>query len=150
MSKAKRARAVSNQSGKSTKSRGKRKVEKIAAPIVEAKGKRTAKAHGAGPLTKEEASSKLLEKIRQRKSQGQESAGAKNTFGQPVRRRGRRPKGMEDYQPYREDQEDGLAADDPVEQIQYDTGIQIAAGGEDASFRLERDEDFDEELNFDW
>lgn len=93
---------------------------------------------------KKDISQKLLESIEKRKAN---SFGAP-AFGQPVRRRGRRPKNVE-YTPSNQEDEN-FSYDSDAENLSYDTGIQVKGGGEDGGFSPDRLEDFDEELNFDW
>lgn len=73
-----------------------------------------------------------------------------NPFGQSLGgRRGRRPKSMEGYTPV--NQEEPYYGEQSNEGLEYDTGISVNKGkGEDGLVQLERFEEFDEELNFDW
>lgn len=107
--------------------------------------------------SKKKLSEKLLATIEKRKAEQAKKAPA---FSKPRGRRGRRPKNMVDYQPYSEDQqqEDPYAYPAENENLEYDTGIRVSgySGGggatmkEDGSISMDRVEDFDEELNFDW
>ncbi len=67
--------------------------------------------------------------------------------GRPPGRRGRRPKNM-DYQPSNNEEESYVLEND-YETLEYDTGIRVKSGKDDV-MSLDRVEDFDEELNFDW
>lgn len=67
--------------------------------------------------------------------------------GRPPGRRGRRPKNVE-YTPSNSEEESYVLEND-YETLEYDTGINIK-GGKDDMMSLDRVEDFDEELNFDW
>ena len=90
-------------------------------------------------------SQKLLETIEKRRAQGK----ASSLFSRPPGRRGRRPKGSVEYTP--EHQEEELfVADADQESLEYDTGIRVKQYREDSAFSLDRFEEFDEELNFDW
>lgn len=108
--------------------------------------------------TQEEAKKKLSEKllatIEKRKA---EQAAKAPAFSKPRGRRGRRPKNMVDYQPYSEEQQDDpYAYPSENENLEYDTGIRMGSGTatlgtrDDGGLSLDRVEDFDEELNFDW
>lgn len=90
-------------------------------------------------------SQKLLETIeKRRKAQGKAPI-----FVRPPGRRGRRPKGAVEYTPENQEEE-VLVTDSDKEGLEYDTGIRVKQPREDGSFSLDRFEDFDEELNFDW
>lgn len=115
-----------------------------------------AKAAVAIDESKKKLSEKLLATIEKRKA---EQASAKPAFSKPRGRRGRRPKNLLEYQPYSEDQQDDPYSDNNEnENIEYDTGIRVTSTAsfsatylrEDGSVVMDRVEDFDEELNFDW
>lgn len=100
--------------------------------------KPAAKKGGVKPI-----SPKLLEAIERRRRAAEEN----EEMPKPVGRRGRRPKaGFTDYQP----DEEGFNAEPEVsESLEYDVGIKVARK-EDEFGALDRSEDFEEELNFDW
>ncbi|NBW98648.1 hypothetical protein EBR03_03665 [bacterium] len=116
-------------------------VQVMATPVVSAEE------------SKKKISEKLLATIEKRKAEQ-----AKNpAFSKPRGRRGRRPKNMVDYQPYSEEQQDDpYAYPSENENLEYDTGIRVSSPSSSGVFRedggvsLDRVEDFDEELNFDW
>lgn len=86
---------------------------------------------------------RLLEALERRRRASEE-----NDSGpvKPAGRRGRRPKaGYTEYQP----DEEGVSAEPETESLEYDTGIKVARK-EDEFGALDRSEDFEEELNFDW
>lgn len=96
-------------------------------------------------------SQKLVDTIEKRK-QAKESSGqpqGSKFFVKPPGRRGRRPKNLVDYQPENRE-EDSYVVESERENIEYDTGIRITERKEESGFGLDRFEDFDEELNFDW
>ena len=143
---------------KVSKSSQKTKAKKAAAkPVTTQVVKATAKKSLAVPVaeevmkpapnsaeTKKQVSQKLLETIEKRKQMK-----AQNGFGKPPGRRGRRPKDMSEYTPENREEEAYVLESD-YEGIEYDTGIRLKGGGEDRGFGVERFEEFDEELNFDW
>lgn len=103
--------------------------------------------------SKKKLSEKLLATIEKRKAE----QGKAPAFSKPRGRRGRRPKNLVDYQPYSEEQQDDpYSYPSENENLEYDTGIRVSSPSSGASFRddgsitLDRVEDFDEELNFDW
>ncbi len=101
--------------------------------------------------TEKKVSQKLLETIeRRRNSQAANAKGGSMFGGRPPGRRGRRPKAAAaDYTPEHQGEETYVMESD-YEGIEYDTGIRVKQGGEDKGFNLDRFEEFDEELNFDW
>jgi len=103
--------------------------------------------------SKKKLSEKLLATIEKRKAEQAKGP----AFSKPRGRRGRRPKNLVDYQPYNEEQqEDPYSYPTENENLEYDTGIRVSSPSTGASFKedgsisLDRLEDFDEELNFDW
>lgn len=136
-----------------------KKVAKTTAKAAVAVNKVTAKAVAASKVaeeSKKKLSEKLLATIEKRKA---EQAAKKPAFSKPRGRRGRRPKNLLEYQPYSEDQQDDpYAENNENENLEYDTGIRVTSTSsfsgsylrEDGSVVMERVEDFDEELNFDW
>ena len=88
-------------------------------------------------------SQRLIETIEKRK---QAKAG---TPGRVPGRRGRRPKALAEYIP-NNNEEDNFSAENDFEGLEYDTGIRVKDGKDDAGFSMDRFDDFDEELNFDW
>lgn len=107
----------------------------------------------ASDESKKKLSEKLIATIEKRKAEQ-----AKNpAFSKPRGRRGRRPKNLVDYQPYSEEQQDDqYSYPNENENLEYDTGIRVGGSTSGASLRddggivLDRVDDFDEELNFDW
>ena len=95
------------------------------------------------PLEKKSVSQRLIETIEKRKL-----AKKDNAFGKIPGRRGRRPKNVE-YTP-NNNEEDSYVLESEHERLEYDTGIQLKEAGDDRAVKMERFEDFDEELNFDW
>lgn len=117
------------------------KPSKLAAPVQSVTKKPAVDANVAG---RKSVSQKLLETIARRK---QAKAGQKGFFTKPPGRRGRRPKNVE-YTPGSNEEETLVYETD--ERLEYDTGIRVAEKSEDSSLSMERFEEFDEELNFDW
>lgn len=97
------------------------------------------------PVEKKNVSQKLLETIERRKL---ERAKQGAFLAKRPGRRGRRPKNVE-YTPSNNEEEQ-FVYESEYERLEYDTGIRLKDHSEDASGGLERVEDFDEELNFDW
>lgn len=64
-------------------------------------------------------------------------------------RRGRRPKALAEYVP-NNNEEDSYNNESDYEGLEYDTGIRLKEGKDEAGFSMDRFDDFDEELNFDW
>ncbi len=156
------ARAVKSKVRRGVK-QAKAKTKKPIAKVVSTRKKekslspKTTKAASLNTTAQEESKKKLSEKllatIEKRKAE-QSKAPA---FSKPRGRRGRRPKNLVDYQPYSEEQQDDpYSYPSENENLEYDTGIRVASPSGGASFRddgsisLDRVEDFDEELNFDW
>lgn len=118
--------------------------------IENAKSEKNAKAKAkeiAAPEKK--VSSKLIETIERRKAEQQGRKGGNQMFGRPAGRRGRRPKAAAEYTPTNSDEEAYVLESD-YEGLEYDTGISVKSPKDDGAFNLERFEDFEEELNFDW
>ncbi len=86
---------------------------------------------------------KLLEMLEKR------TAARKAQLVKVPGRRGRKPKNPVDYNPDQPN-EDYYAVENEYESIEYDTGIRVSSHKEDAGFTVDRPDDFDEELNFDW
>ncbi len=124
---------------------------KVAAPV-----KTTAKvakpiATPVDTAAKKTVSQKLLETIQRRNQQKAAVNGAngQKAFGaRPPGRRGRRPKNVE-YTPG-QNEEESYVYEAENENLTYDTGIRVSEKKDDAGVSLDRFEDFDEELNFDW
>jgi len=102
---------------------------------------------------KKKLSEQLMATIAKRKAEQAQKPG----FSKPRGRRGRKPKNLVDYQPYSEEQQDDqYMYPNENENLEYDTGIRVggSTGGmslrDDGTMVLDRVEDFDEELNFDW
>lgn len=130
-----------------------KKAVKALAPKVSKPEKTTQPKASVSEESKKKLSEKLLATIEKRKAEQAKSP----AFSKPRGRRGRRPKNMVDYQPYSEDQQDDqYSFPNENENLEYDTGIRVGGQSSGASFRddgsivLDRVEDFDEELNFDW
>jgi|694.fasta_scaffold106388_3 hypothetical protein len=133
-------------------------VKKVAAKAVtkpEVKLAKKAVTESSAPeAAKKKLSEKLLATIEKRKAEQEKKPG----FSKPRGRRGRRPKNLTDYQPYSEEQQDDqYSYQSENENLEYDTGIRVASSGnsgfvmrDDGMVTLDRVEDFDEELNFDW
>ncbi len=136
----------------STQAPGARKGEKL---VDNNKLKTVAKADATAtevkaPNADKKVSQKLLETIERRK-RGQAAGNGKGAMfgGKPPGRRGRRPKAVSEYVPGN-NEEEAYVLEADHESIEYDTGIRVKEGGEDRGFSLDRFEDYDEELNFDW
>lgn len=112
------------------------------------------KKKAAVPVTQSEpakkVSQKLIETIEKRKQEQAKAGGNPNRFGKPAGRRGRRPKNVH-YTPQHTD-DDSYTGEGEFEGqgLEYDTGIRVASKGDDGGFGMDRFEEFDEELNFDW
>ena len=132
------AKAMAAGDKKTTKAtKGRKEVSQPAAAAAEA-------SVGA-PVKK--VSQKLIETIEKRR-QAQGKASGSQHFARPPGRRGRRPKGAVEYTPEHQE-EDVLLVDADAEGLEYDTGIRVKQPKEEG-FSLDRFEEFDEELNFDW
>ena len=70
-------------------------------------------------------------------------------FSRPQMRRGRRPKAMADYQPNNNEDENREEEVD-YKGLEYDTGIRVAKPKDENPFNMDRFDDNDEELNFDF
>jgi len=93
-------------------------------------------------------SPKLAEIIEKRKkAAGPQKGNA--LFAKPRGRRGRRPKGAAEYVPSNQEEESFVLESD-YETLEYDTGIRLKEARDDRGFNVDRFEEFDEELNFDW
>ena len=128
-------------------------VKTIAKGKVPAQGAAKSSALVKPPVKteKKELSQKLVDTIEKRK-QAKETSGqpqGSKFFVKPPGRRGRRPKNLVDYQPENRE-EDAYIIESERENIEYDTGIRVTERKEESGFGLDRFEDFDEELNFDW
>ena len=105
----------------------------------------------AGPLSsttggeKKNVSQMLLETIERRKREKAQKQGLPE---KRPGRRGRKPKNV-DYTPSN-NEEDQYVYEAEYERLEYDTGIRLKDHNEEAGNGLERIEEFDEELNFDW
>ncbi|MFM8270582.1 MAG: hypothetical protein ACKN9V_10380 [Pseudomonadota bacterium] len=159
------ARAVKSKVRKGVKV-AKASVKKAKAKLTEGKKAAKALAHKVSKPEKttqpkasvsEESKKKLSEKLLATIEKRKAEQGKSPAFSKPRGRRGRRPKNMADYQPYSEEQQDDpYSYPNENENLEYDTGIRVGGQNNGASFRddgsivLDRVEDFDEELNFDW
>lgn len=156
------ARSVKNTklagSGKKTAVKQVKKV--VAKKITAAPKKLVVKEVQAQPKNIKKNTDKIAAKAAEllaKKAENPVADGAKakpkNTMfgksaGRPPGRRGRRPKNM-DYQPSNNEEETSYVLESDYESLEYDTGIRLKDGKEDL-MSLDRVEDFDEELNFDW
>lgn len=134
---------------------------KTTTPVVKARAQAKVPAQGAAkspalakPPVKTEKkglSQKLVDTIEKRKQAKEINGQAQGSkfFVKPPGRRGRRPKNLVDYQPENRE-EDAYIVESERENIEYDTGIRVSERKEETGFGLDRFEDFDEELNFDW
>jgi hypothetical protein len=93
---------------------------------------------------KKVVSQKLLETLQNRRKNQ-----PGNNFGKPPGRRGRRPKAMAEYTPENQEEE-GYVLENDHEGIEYETGVRVKKTSEDRGYNLDRFEEYDEELNFDW
>jgi hypothetical protein len=110
-------------------------------------------AHAEKAAEPKKVSQKLIETIEKRKQQaaGAKPGGKAMFAGKPPGRRGRRPKNAVEYTPeHQEEGSDVFVAESDYEGLEYDTGIRVNKAKDDGAFSLDRFEDFDEELNFDW
>ena len=107
----------------------------VAAPVAEVKKPAipVAVAPGAKPAVGVEA----------------KKGGPNGMFSRPQMRRGRRPKAMADYKP-NSDEEESREEDVDYKGLEYDTGIRVAKPRDENPFSLDRYDDHDEELNFDF
>ncbi|MBM4303718.1 MAG: hypothetical protein FJ112_05265 [Deltaproteobacteria bacterium] len=165
------AKAVKSNGAKSAQKTKKRVVKnnkgvvsasakvKAVKGAVKAKSGRSAQRAAKSPVLvtsqpkpeKKELSQKLVDTIEKRK-QAKESDGkpqGSKFFVKPPGRRGRRPKNLVDYQPENRE-EDSYIVESERENIEYDTGIRVSERKDESGFGVDRFEDFDEELNFDW
>lgn len=101
----------------------------------------------ATPGCNKKVSEKLLKSIDRHKASQAKSASS--NFGKIPRRRGRRPKAAVEYVPGNQDEQSYVLESD-FEGLEYDTGIRVKESRDDHGTSLDRLEDFDEELNFDW
>lgn len=107
------------------------------------------------PASQKKVSANLIATIEKRKQEKEKAAAKGGGFGRPAGRRGRRPKRPIEYTPqHNEDGEGGeetaeFEAQSDYTGLEYDTGIRVEKAGGDDGFRLDRFDDFDEELNFD-
>ena len=165
---AKAVKSVGAKSALKTKKKVVKSNKKVVSTAAKAKAtKKVAKAKSAIPAQgaskaadlaavpakteKRELSQKLVDTIEKRK-QAKETSGqpqGSKFFVKPPGRRGRRPKNLVDYQPENRE-EDAYIVESERENIEYDTGIRVTERKEESGFGLDRFEDFDEELNFDW
>jgi hypothetical protein len=127
---------------------GKSKVLKLKDKLAAAAAAKAApQAAAAQPAQGEKkVSQKLIETIEKRKKA---QAAKSSMFAKPMGRRGRRPKAAVEYTPEHQEEEAYVLESD-YEGLEYDTGIRVKENGDDRSFGMDRFEEFDEELNFDW
>lgn len=109
---------------------------------VKGSAKADVASHQKAAAPQKKVSEKLLETIEKRRK-------AQAVFARPMGRRGRRPKNAVEYTPEHQE-EDVLVAEENYEGLEYDTGIRVKQAKDEGGFNLDRFEEFDEELNFDW
>lgn len=151
------ARAVKAGVLKKAKVLGKKSVKKAGPVEKSVATKKVAKAKAVVEVKKAteqpaiEAKKKISEKLLEAMEKRKAEQGQRSPFGgRPMGRRGRRPKNMADYTPMSEEQEDSYVLESENENLEYDTGIRVSGARDDGGFSLDRVDDFDEELNFDW
>ena len=111
---------------------------------TKAKEASKAEAASAAPTSEKKVSQRLIETIEKRR---QAKGGA--VPGRVPGRRGRRPKALAEYVPST-NEEETVGQESEYEGLEYDTGIRVKEGKDDYGFSMDRFEDYDEELNFDW
>lgn len=143
---AKSVPARSRKSDKPIKKRANLKLVPAEAPVrLNDKGRAAAVKQLDEEMGEKKLSSKLLEVLeRHRQKRAAELAAAK-----PKGRRGRRPKVSLDYVPEHQE-EDSYVLEQEYETLQYDTGIPVPSKEPESAPNLERTEEIEEELNFDW
>lgn len=151
MARALKTRAVKCGSKEKTKKFSKKPIAKklsvaLAKPKMPAKKLAATEVAKVAVPEKKNVSQKLIETIERRKQERAEKQGA--FLAKKPGRRGRRPKNVE-YTP-NNNEEDQYVFEPGYERLEYDTGIRLKDHSEDSTGGLERVEDFDEELNFDW
>lgn len=144
------AKPVPSRSKKiTTNTKGRKtKLKLVASPPevrLTAKGKAAVAKQIADDAGEKKLSSKLLETLEKHRQKRVAQLAAERPKG----RRGRRPKVSLDYVPEHQE-EDAYVLEQEFEALQYDTGIPVPSKGEEAGVVVDRAEDFDEELNFDW
>lgn len=112
---------------------------------LNARGKAAVAKQLADDAGEKKLSSRLLETLEKHR----QKRAAQLAAARPKGRRGRRPKVSLDYVPEHQE-EDAYVLEQEFESLQYDTGIPVPSKGEDGALTLDRSEDFDEELNFEW
>lgn len=156
------ARAVKQRVSRAVKQKAKKAVSKVEKVALKAaptpakkitkvtKSKTVAKAREVNPVAhvssdepKKKVSQAFLEAIQKRR-QAREDGPVQKVPG----RRGRRPKNVE-YTP-NNNEEESYSVESEYERLEYDTGIRLKETSDDKGYNLDRFEDFDEELNFDW
>jgi len=135
-------RGLSTKGLRSATSKAKERAPTRKSPLLKPLGPASKKMVGEEPNHK--ISPKLLEVIQRRKQQ----------MGQPPKirgRRGRKPKALTEYLAENQQQEEeGFPVETDYAGLEYDTGIDVKQHRDDNSMTLERFEEYDEELNFDW
>ena len=106
-------------------------------------------AAAAAPVAKADVAKKVSQKLLETIEKRRKEQGKAPMFSRPPGRRGRRPKGAVEYTPENQEEE-VLVSESDNEGLEYDTGIRVKQTKDDAGFSMDRFEDFDEELNFDW
>jgi len=148
-----KAKTKSAKTGESAPSVAKKKEPKVTAveakPVAEVKQAAISTETPAAKTGDKKVSQKLLETIERRKK-GQEAGKGSQFYSKPPGRRGRRPKAASEYIPGNQNEEEAYTLENDYTGIEYDTGIRVREGGEDRGFNVERFDDYDEELNFDW
>jgi len=97
---------------------------------------------GGAEGEKKDIKTLLIESIERRKQL------AEANIKPPPKRRGRKPKDVSEYNAAQDD--DAFGTETEIENLQYDTGIQIKKETDEFGIALDRFEEYDEELNFDW
>lgn len=142
--------ALSRVKKLSRKKSGKKVVKlKLVLPVSDAKMSAKAKTTAAKQLAEESGEKKLSSKLLETLERHRQKRAAEFAASKPKGRRGRRPKVSLDYVPEHQE-EDGYVLEQEFETLQYDTGIAVPSKADESGLALDRAEDFDEELNFDW
>ncbi len=134
---------------KPTKGKGRANL-KLVLPTPEIKLSVKGKAAAARQLAEESGEKKLSSRLLETLEKHRQKRAAQLAAARPKGRRGRRPKVSLEYVPEHQE-EDSYVLEQEYETLQYDTGIPVPSKeGEAANVNVERSEEFDEELNFDW
>lgn len=119
----------------------------------ETKKKVTASAKTAAPKAAAKPATEVAKAtaapVPEKKKTDKAGAPGNGMFGRPAMRRGRRPKALAEYQPSNQEEEE-YNPDLDYRGLEYDTGIRVNKAKDDGPFSLDRFDDYDEELNFDY